>query len=84
MARSRFTMSEKEAPIAAQVNLYDVSDKMFFAVHLGTADLEGEEMRLAVTAGGGALLFDFKGKQFMLDVSEIGLAIWEAMNGKPE
>lgn len=77
-------MSEIEAPIVAQVNLYDASDKMFFAIHLGVAKLDGEEMRVAMTTDGNAFLFDFRGKQFMLATSEIGSAIWEAMNGKPE
>lgn len=71
--------AEAPDPIIAQVNLHDVSDKVYFSVYLGTADYKGEEMRVAITMGGQALLINFKGKQFSLNIGEVGLAIWEHM-----
>lgn len=75
-------MADLEVAMMVDLPVRDASGKIYFTQGVGTARLGEEEMVVSQILAGGSLLFDFRGKVYMVDTQDLIEAIWGHLDGR--
>jgi hypothetical protein len=78
------TTEELSIAMTIEIPVRDTTERIFFTQSVGQAEYGGEKMLVSQTIAGGSLIFNFRGRSYMVDTEDLIAAIWTTANKETE